>query len=447
MLNSTSKAWRIISRPVLETVLNNHVQHHRVHQPLILHGPRGVGKTTLIVERSTLCHTLSFFLSVFHLHHIPFSFSGLMENWNKGPHLTGYVDFAQPIKEHHPSHNGSFPWSSWYSCSSPPPTLSILKSNLEKCLESMAIRGIELGQITSHQIFTTLNKWHGLSHTLRHILQSSNSGSKIGVLSNKASASVLWDRAVFAFSARFNSKDLEGLVGLERNKKGMTAEEMSYMKEAVIALRLAREVIRVQQQWRANAVADMNKTGGFSRSLTSSSTDWPYLLLELLSSASEIDHFQLAVIVSFQDLILLLLGIIVILSLQPKLVINNIEILRNAISADDSTACAPNYHDSLIWRIISLGANEMCLPIIFVTSDSYYSYRAYIDFGFPDIFISREVKDGLNTFGWTPNEGRLHMVPDYFSALEWTVVTEVLGTNSRHLFELHALKESDRCLR
>ena len=89
------------------------------------------------------------------------------------------------------------------------------------------------------------------------------------------------------------------------------------------------------------------------------------------------------------------------------------------------------------------------------------------------------------TFGWTPNEGKLHMVPDYFSAsevsrylqlmlylslicyinsiiyfinvenffmltgvlLQWTIITEVLGANSRHLFELHALKESDRYLK
>lgn len=238
----------------------------------------------------------------------------------------------------------------------------------------------------------------------------------MGALSSKVSAAVLWDRAVFDYSAKLDSKEIKGVVGLEGGKIGLSVEERSYLKEAVVALRLAKEVIRVQQQWRGNAVADLNKTGGFSRSLASLSTDWPCLLLELLSSASEIDHFQ------------------------PKLVINNIEVLKNAISTDDSIVSAPTYHDSLIWRIISLGANEMCLPIILVTSDSYYSYRAYIDFGFPDIFISRE------TFGWTPNEGKLHMVPDYFSASEWTIVTEVLGANSRHLFELHALKESDRYL-
>ncbi|KAJ9551618.1 hypothetical protein OSB04_015663 [Centaurea solstitialis] len=45
--------------------------------------PRGVGKTTLILER-------------------------LLENWNKGPHVTGYVDFAQSIEENHPHHGHSF---------------------------------------------------------------------------------------------------------------------------------------------------------------------------------------------------------------------------------------------------------------------------------------------------------------------------------------------------
>ncbi|XP_074309250.1 uncharacterized protein LOC141643829 [Silene latifolia] len=385
----TTKPWRIIPRPLLETVLNNHAQHHRVHQPLILHGPRGVGKTTLILDR-------------------------LMENWNKGPHITGYIDFAETIEGYHPSKNASYPWYSWSTCPAPHPPLSLLKTHLEKCLESMAERGIELGQITSHQIFTTLNKWHGLSNTLRRILQS-NSGSTNAV-SAKVSTSVLWDRAIFAYSARLNSKEIDGVVGLVGDrKKVMTVEESSYLKDAVVALRLAKEVIRMQQGWRATAISDLNSTRGFSRSLTSLATDWPGLLLELLSTASEIDHFQ------------------------PKLVMNNIEVLKTAIP-DKATVSPSTYHDSLIWRIISLGANEMCLPVILVTSDSYYSYRAFIDFGFPDIFISRE------TFGWTPNEAKLHMVPNYFSASEWTTVSEVLGTNSRHLFDLHALKESENYL-
>ncbi|XP_038703375.1 uncharacterized protein LOC119999727 isoform X1 [Tripterygium wilfordii] len=378
-----NKPWKIIARPLLETVLNNHAQHHRVPQPLILHGPRGVGKTTLILER-------------------------LLEDWNKGPHLTGYVDFAQSIEEHHPQHNKSFPWASWSNCE--PPTLLDCRSQLETCLESMAHKGIQLGTISSQQVFSSINKWYGLSNALRRILQS-NSTSKTA-LSEKVSSSTLWNRALFALSARSNAAEIDAILGLENNAKSLSIEEASYFREAVVALRLAKEVIKLQQGWRANAIAHLNRTGGFSRSLANSCTDWPLLLLELLSQAAEIDYFQ------------------------PKLVINNIEVLQSAILADDSMVRGSLYHDSLIWRIIALGANERCLPVVLITSDSYYSYKAYIDFGFPDIFISRE------SFGWTPQEAKMHMVPHYFSHSEWTIIAEVLGPNARHLFELYALKQS-----
>lgn len=380
-----NKAWRIIPRPLLETVLNNHAQHHRVPQPLILHGPRGVGKTTLILER-------------------------LLGEWNKAPHLTGYIDFAESIEDHHPQFNKSFPWASWSNC--PPPTLSSCRTELEHTLESMVEKGVKLGTISSRQIFTTLSKWHGLNTALRRVIQSNNAASKSAVV-DKASPSVLWDRAVFALSARCNAQEIDGVLGLSEKWKGLSIEEASYFREAFLALRLAKEVITVQHGWRANAIAHLNRTGGFSRSLAHSCTDWPCLLLELLSQAAEIDHFQ------------------------PKLVINNIDVLRNATLNDDSSVSASMYHDSLIWRMIALGANERCLPIILVTSDSYYSYQAYLDFGFTDIFISREM------FGWTPQEAKMHMVTDYFSPSEWTVIAEVLGPIPRHLFELYALKQSD----
>ncbi|XP_034209516.1 uncharacterized protein LOC117622845 isoform X3 [Prunus dulcis] len=380
-----NKPWRIIPRPLIETVLNNHAQHHRVPQPLILHGPRGVGKTTLILER-------------------------LLNDWNKGPHLTGYVDFAESIKDHHPQFNQSFPWASWSNC--PPPTLSDCRTKLECCLESMTHKGVQLGSISSHQIFSTLNKWHGINTALRRVIEG-NSASKNAV-SDRVSGSVLWDRAVFALSARCNAEEIDGILGLREKRKSLPLEEASYYREAVVALRLAKEVIEVQQSWRTNAIAHLNRTGGFSRFLANSCTDWPCLLLELLSQAAEIDHFQ------------------------PKLVINNIEVLRNAILLDEnSSVCGSMYHDSLIWRIIALGANERCIPVVLVTSDSYYSYRAYMDFGFPDIFISRE------TFGWNPQEAKLHMVNDYFSQSEWLVIAEVFGPNPRHLFELYALKQGN----
>lgn len=155
----------------------------------------------------------------------------------------------------------------------------------------MVEKGVKLGTISSHQIFTTLNKWHGLNTALRRVIQSNNAASKSAVV-GKASPSVLWDRAVFALSARCNAQEIDGVLGLSEKWKGLSIEEASYFREAFLALRLAKEVITVQHGWRANAIAHLNRTGGFSRSLAHSCTDWPCLLLELLSQAAEIDHFQ-----------------------------------------------------------------------------------------------------------------------------------------------------------
>ncbi|MFS7921963.1 hypothetical protein Hanom_Chr03g00243061 [Helianthus anomalus] len=382
-----NKAWRIIPRPVMETVLNNHAHRHRVHQPLILHGPRGVGKTTLILER-------------------------LLENWNKGPHVTGYVDFAESVIDNHPSHGHSFPWGSWTNCT--PPALPTLRTQLENCLESMAEQGVRLGAIGSHQICKTMGKWHNLDTSLKRIIGSDN-GVRVSkrVVSKRGLTVGLWDKAVCTLSARLNAGEIDGVLGLGEKGGIVSGEEGLYYREGLVALKLAKEVIRVQQGFRANAVKRLNKSGKFSRSLANSATDWPYLLLELLSEAAQADYFQ------------------------PKLVLNNIDVLKSAALVDDSSVSASMYHDSLIWRIIALGANETCLPVILVTSDSYYSYSAYMDFGFPDIFISRE------TFGWTPQQAKVHMVPDYFSQSEWDLIVEVLGPNARHLFEIYALKQSN----
>lgn len=210
-------------------------------------------------------------------------------------------------------------------------------------------------------------------------------------------------------SSQAKTDEIDEILGFN---DAVTVEEKSYFREAMLSLRLAKEVITVHNKWRANAVSHLNHTGEYSRSLANSCTDWPCLLLDILSSSAELDYFL------------------------PKLVINNIEILRNA-TTDDSTVSASMYHDSFLWRLIALGINERSLPTIFVTSDSYYSYRVTFDFGHPEIFISRE------TFGWTPQEAKLHMVADYFSESEWKVIAEVLGSNARHLSELYALKQSD----
>jgi hypothetical protein len=44
----TSASWTVIQRPLQETLLKSYAQHPTVAQPLILHGPRGVGKRTLV---------------------------------------------------------------------------------------------------------------------------------------------------------------------------------------------------------------------------------------------------------------------------------------------------------------------------------------------------------------------------------------------------------------
>ncbi|PWA41866.1 hypothetical protein CTI12_AA550190 [Artemisia annua] len=77
-------------------------------------------------------------------------------------------------------------------------------------------------------------------------------------------------------------------------------------EEGLVALRLAKEVIWVQQGVRTNSIKNLNETDGFSRSLANSTTDSPYLLLELLSGTAQADYFQ------FVE--------------QPKLIINNIEV-------------------------------------------------------------------------------------------------------------------------
>ncbi|KAM1040877.1 hypothetical protein TB1_029460 [Malus domestica] len=174
--------------------------------------PRGAGKTTIILER-------------------------LLGEWNKGPHLTGYVDFTESIKDHHSQFNRSFPWASWSNC--PPTTLPNCRTKLESCLESMAHKGIQLGSISSHQIFFTLSKWHGLNTDVRHVITSN--GAAKNAVSEKVSKSVLWDQAVFALSARYNAQEIDGILGLTEKKKNVPLEEASYYREAVVASRLTRK--------------------------------------------------------------------------------------------------------------------------------------------------------------------------------------------------------------
>jgi hypothetical protein len=149
----------------------------------------------------------------------------------------------------------------------------------------MAEKALRLGTITSRQIFTSLNKWHGLTTALKRVLNDSGS--------RKGSTAALWDRAVFVMGKECSGDEIDRVLGFgDKEKSVLSVEEGLYFKESVVALKLAKKVIEIQQGFRVNAIANMNRTGGFSRSLTHSSTDWPVLLLDLLSQAAEIDHFQ-----------------------------------------------------------------------------------------------------------------------------------------------------------
>lgn len=155
----------------------------------------------------------------------------------------------------------------------------------------MVHTGVRLGCISSQDVFSTLNKWHGLSGALCRILALDDRKKDAN-----APTSVLWSRALFALAASSKVEDINGLKGVIGTS---SLEEESYFKEALLSLQLAKEVIGIHQKWRANAVAHLNRTGGYLRSLANSCTDWPCLLLELLSAAAEIDYFQVGVLPPF----------------------------------------------------------------------------------------------------------------------------------------------------
>ncbi|RLM84396.1 uncharacterized protein C2845_PM04G16330 [Panicum miliaceum] len=376
------RPWRVIPRPVLETILHNHALRPRVPQPLILHGPRGVGKSTLLLDR-------------------------LLPRWSETPHAAAFVDFLHPT----PASPAAVPWS-LLPADPAPPTLPDLRRRLESALEGLARAAVLRGALGSKDVLAALSRFHGLSTVLSRLaggpVARSSATSVPARRSSATSVPALWSRAVLAAVRR---DDATCRIG-EGEATNCSMEERAYMQEAMAALRVAKEVLGMQEGWRKEAIREMNRTGRFSRSLANSATDWPCLLLDVLSGVAEEEFFQ------------------------PKLVLNNVDVLRKATCEDETMVPAAMYHDSFIWRVIALGANEQCLPVILSASDGYYSSQAFVDFGFPNIFISRE------TFGWTPQEAKLHMVSEFFSEQEvWKVVDEVLGPNPRQLSEIYMLKQ------
>jgi hypothetical protein len=75
---------------------------------------------------------------------------------------------------------------------------------------------------------------------------------------------------------------------------------------------------------------------------------------------------------------------------QPKLVINAMDVMRNA-AVDQGGVDGAAYHDSLLMKVVTMGVTQGCLPIILVSSDSYYSWQIGEDFGDNNVFVSCEV--------------------------------------------------------
>lgn len=209
---------------------------------------------------------------------------GLLPEWNKGPHAAAYVDFAADPSAPRP----------WAAAAAAAADLAALRARLELELESLAHRAVRLGAVGSREVFAALNKWHGLRTALRRVVGPARLSRRDD---DAAPASALWSKAVLALSGRIGAEEIEGIVAAAAGGGGggkYTREEVAYMKEAAVALRLAKEVIGMQQEWRSEAVRHLNRTGGFSRSLVNSATDWPCLLLEILSEAAEVGFFQVS---------------------------------------------------------------------------------------------------------------------------------------------------------
>uniref|UniRef100_A0A6N2MF44 Uncharacterized protein n=1 Tax=Salix viminalis TaxID=40686 RepID=A0A6N2MF44_SALVM len=94
-------------------------------------------------------------------------------------------------------------------------------------------------------------------------------------------------------------------------------------------------------------------------------------------------------------------GIVVYRGGFSKLVINYIEVLKNAILVDDSMVSGSMYHDNLTWRITAFSANVRCLPVMLVTSDSYAQMHAqmhHVHVSGSSNLLARVLKDKDSTF-------------------------------------------------
>nr|XP_024361784.1 uncharacterized protein LOC112275554 isoform X2 [Physcomitrium patens] len=401
--------------------LRRYAQNAVVPQPFILHGPRGVGKRTLV--------------------------EGLLEEWSRDPHSTAYVDLYAQFG------GGSEgkcipPWTLIPSSTTAGPTsqggsdLHWVRRKLEQGLESLAIRAVQVGCLKNKNVFDALTDRHTVDGALYEFLSDRTLGTGSSALSSSGELKHLWQHAL-VYMRRALGVDSHPIQGGEitcinevlhavlensvadslditatlsngnNRKKGKNSAnvQIDAKEKALLSLALAKHLLQIQENWRLAAGADRQKKGLLSKGLVDAVVSWPSLLLELVSSATQEGLFQ------------------------PKLVINGIELLRNA-SSDMGCTDGSSYHDALLLQLVNNSLTQGSFPVILVSSDSYYSWQLGDDFGSTDAFISSEI------FGWTPKEAALHLVPGVYTTDEWKVVVAVLGSNPRHSVELLQLRYS-----
>ncbi|CAK9204356.1 unnamed protein product [Sphagnum troendelagicum] len=381
------KKWRIVRRTILDMELHKYARTSVVPQVLILHGPRGVGKRTTV--------------------------EGLLQEWRKLPHAVAYVDLELCRNAAHKGSN-LHPWmlgtgsqvlndncdSTRDSC------LGRIREHLEQALESLAVEAVELGCLRSQNVLEWLQDHHSIDHSLSQFLQLQEAGGKLSDVSRVGSTKQMWHEALKQMLDASSAGDTSTSILFA----GQVAK-LDVKRKAVLSLSLAKQLLQMQEGWRTAAGSARRSRGAIPKGAADAAVSWPMLLINLLSWATQENRFQ------------------------PKLVINAMDVMRNA-ALDQGGVDGAAYHDSLLMKVVTMGVTHGCLPIILVSSDSYYSWQIGEDFGDNNVFVSCEF------FGWTAKEAAVHLVPDFFTADDWKVVADVLGPNPQHLVELHTIQQS-----